>query len=61
MDAQRFRQAAATLSDAELERLAQRAVQLENDFAAGQLTQQQTTYLLIALVTAVVILILVVA
>lgn len=61
MDAKSFRQAAATLSDAELERLAQRAVQLERDFAAGQLTQQQITYILIALITAVVILILVVA
>jgi hypothetical protein len=61
MDSDKLRLAAATLSDAELERLAERAAQLENDFAAGQLTQQQITYILIALVTAVVILILVVA
>jgi hypothetical protein len=61
MDAKSFRQAAATLSDAELERLAQRAAQAERDFAAGQLTSQQITYILIALVTAVVILIIVVA
>jgi hypothetical protein len=59
MDVAGLRQAAALLSDEELARLGARAQQASNDFAAGALTNQQITYILIALVTAVVVLILV--
>jgi len=49
------------LSDAELARLASQSDKIQNDFAAGALTNQQLTYLIIALATAVVILIIVAA
>lgn len=49
------------LSDEELSRLALQVQQVETDIAAGALTNQQITYILIALATAVVILVLVVA
>ena len=54
-----LRQAAALLTDEELARLAARSEQASNDFAAGALNNQQITYILIALATAVIVLILV--
>ncbi|RPI25790.1 MAG: hypothetical protein EHM61_13465 [Acidobacteria bacterium] len=54
-------QAAAVLSDEELARLAERATSVEADFAAGALSNQELTYIVIALGTAVLILIIVVA
>ncbi len=61
MDPSEVRQAAATLSDEELSRLASRALAFEKDFAAGALTNQQLTYIVIALGTAVLILVIVAA
>lgn len=47
----------STLSDDELARLSARADQAQKDFAAGALTNEQLTYIIIALATAVIILI----
>lgn len=49
------------LSDEELKRLASQTEKIEQDIAAGSLTNQQLTYIIIALVTAVVILIIIAA
>lgn len=57
----RITQAAAVLSDDELARLAERATRIEEDFAAGALTNQQLTYIVIALATAVLILVIIAA
>ena len=47
------------LSDAELARLAARADKAQADFAAGSLSNQDLTYIVIALATAVIVLIIV--
>ena len=49
----------STLSDEELARLSDRADRAQKDFAAGSLTNEQITYIIIALATAVIILIIV--
>jgi hypothetical protein len=49
------------LSDQELARLANQTDKIQNDFAAGTLTNEQITYIIIALATAVIILVLVAA
>ncbi len=49
------------LSDEELSRLASQCRQVETDISAGVLTNEQITYILIALATAVVILVIVAA
>lgn len=49
------------LSDEELSRLASQCRQVETDISGGALTNEQITYILIALATAVVILVIVVA
>ena len=49
------------LSDEELARLAARTDKLQHDVAAGALSNQQITYILIALATAVIILVIVAA
>ena len=49
------------LSDEELSRLASQVQQVETDIAAGVLTNEQITYIIIALATAVVILVIVAA
>ncbi|RPJ59342.1 MAG: hypothetical protein EHM23_14420 [Acidobacteria bacterium] len=54
-------QAAAVLSDDELARLAEKALRIEADFAAGALSNQELTYIVIALGTAVLILVIIVA
>jgi hypothetical protein len=59
VDYQKVDQAVATLSPDELARLASRTNQVQKDFAAGALTNQQLTYIVIALGTAVIVLILV--
>jgi hypothetical protein len=61
MDGSKVRQAVSLLSDEELARLAARANKVENDFAAGALNNQEITYILIALGTAVLILVIVAA
>ncbi len=47
----------STLSDDELARLSARADQAQKDFAAGSLTNEQLTYIIIALAAAVIVLI----
>ena len=60
VDYQKVEKAVATLSPEELARLALRTNQLQKDFAAGALTNQELTYIVIALGTAVLVLVLVV-
>jgi hypothetical protein len=57
VDYQRVDRAVATLSVAELERLAARTQGIQNDFAAGALSNQDLTYIVIALAAAVIVLI----
>jgi hypothetical protein len=57
LDPVQVKQAIPTLSDQELARLASRADKAQKDFAAGALTNQQITYILIALGAAVIVLI----
>lgn len=52
-----IKQAVPSLSNQELAHLAARADKAQKDFAAGSLTNQQITYILIALGTAIVVLI----
>ncbi len=54
----RIDQALGKLSNDELERLAQQADEAKTKFAGGALNNQQITYILIALATAVIVLIL---
>lgn len=49
------------LSDEELKRLASQTEKIEQDIAADSLTNQQLTYIIIALATAVIILVIVAA
>ncbi len=49
------------LSDEELARLASQTDKIQNDLAAGALSNQEITYIIIALATAVIILIIVAA
>lgn len=51
------RSGVSTLSDDELARLSARADQAQKDFAAGALTNEQLTYIIIALAAAVIVLI----
>jgi hypothetical protein len=53
----RVRKAVSTLSDQELARLASESDKYQKDFAAGALTNLQITYILIALGTAIIVLI----
>ena len=53
--------ALAQLDDEELARLAARADKVRRDFEAGSLTNQEITYIIIALATAVLILVIVAA
>lgn len=59
VDVKAARAAAAFLSDAELARLAERADRVQKDIAAGALSNQELTYIVIALATAVLVLIIV--
>ena len=59
IDQQKVEKAVPYLSDEELARLAARTDKVQRDMAAGALTNQQITYILIALGTAVLVLILV--
>jgi hypothetical protein len=54
-------EAVSVLTDEELANLAARAQAAQSDFAAGSLTNQQLTYIVIALGTAVLILIILAA
>ncbi len=52
-----IKQAVPSLSDRELAKLAAKADKAQKNFAAGALTNEQITYILIALGTAIVVLI----
>ena len=58
---ERVQKAVSQLSDEELARLAARTEKVRKDFAAGALTNQQITYIIIALATALIVVIIVVA
>jgi hypothetical protein len=57
LDSGRIQKAVSTLDADELAKLAAQTRQAQNDFAAGALTNQQITYILIALGTAIIVLI----
>lgn len=59
VDYQKVEKAVATLSPEELARLAAKTNQIQRDFAAGALTNQELTYIVIALATAVIVLLIV--
>ena len=61
LNGKEVRNAVAMLDDEELARLAARAEKASSDFAAGALSNQELTYIIIAIATAVVILIIVAA
>lgn len=57
VDARQVTLAAQMLSDDELARLSARSGEIERDIAAGALSNQMLTYIIIALCTAVIVLI----
>lgn len=59
IDQGQVKKAIAQLSDQELNDLASKTDKAQHDFAAGALTNQQITYILIALATAVIVIVLV--
>jgi len=59
IDAAQVSQAVSTLDDQEVAELAARVDSVNRDIAAGALSNEQITYILIALCTAVIVLILV--
>lgn len=59
MDYKKVRSTVAFLDSQELAQLAARADKVQSDFAAGALTTEQLTYIVIALATAVLILIII--
>jgi hypothetical protein len=59
LDPKEIRRAAAFLTDDELTRLSDRAVTIDRDVTAGALNNQQLTYIVIALATAVIVILLV--
>jgi hypothetical protein len=61
LDAGQVRTAVRLLGDDELARLASQTDRVRADLAAGALSNQQLTYIVIALATAVIILVIVVA
>jgi hypothetical protein len=61
MSSEQVKNAVSQLNDDELAQLASKAQGAQHDFAAGSLTNQQLTYVIIALATAVIILVIVVA
>jgi hypothetical protein len=61
VDATKVEKAIPFLNDEELSRLAAQCQQVESDISGGELNNQEMTYILIALATAVIILVLVAA
>jgi hypothetical protein len=59
LDPIEVKKAVSTLNDEELARLASQTQLSQSDFAAGALTNQQLTYIVIALAAAVLVLVLV--
>jgi hypothetical protein len=58
LDAGKIDRALASLSDAELARLAAKSTAIQNDFAAGRLTNTQVTYIILGAILIIVIAIL---
>jgi hypothetical protein len=61
IDSNRVQKAVAALSGTELEKLAQRTTRIQSDFAAGALSNQELTYVVIAIGAAVLVLVVVAA
>jgi|SRR5262245_958492 len=61
IDARKIENAVTLLNDEELARLAARAEKIHDDYSAGALSNQELTYIVIALATAVIILVIVAA
>jgi hypothetical protein len=61
VNASKVEKAIPFLSDEEVSRLASQCRQVDSDISAGALSNQEITYILIALATAVIILVIVVA
>jgi hypothetical protein len=61
VDATKVEKAIPFLNDEELSRLASQCSQVEKDISAGELNNQDITYILIALAAAVIVLVLVAA
>jgi hypothetical protein len=61
MEPRKVEEAIAVLDAGELAKLSSRAAKTESDFAAGALSNQELTYIVIALATAVIILVIVAA
>jgi len=61
LDSARVQQAVSLLGQEELARLASKVDKIQADFAAGALSNQELTYIVIALGTAVLILVIVAA
>lgn len=59
LDSGRIEKAMSTLNASELSKLAARTAQVQKDFAAGALSNQELTYVVIAIGVAVLVLILV--
>jgi hypothetical protein len=59
LDGTQLRQAIPLLSDTELSELAEKAKMVQSNFAAGSLSNQDLTYIVIALATAVLVLVIV--
>ena len=59
VDYVKVEKAVATLSPEDLAKLADKTTRIQEDFAAGALTNQQLTYIVIALGTAVIVLLIV--
>lgn len=59
LDPASLQKAVPFLSDEELARLASQTEKIQQDFAAGALNNQQLTYIIIALATAVIVLLIV--
>lgn len=57
IDDRQVRYSATLLSDEELARLADRAAKVDRDLAAGALNNQELTYIVIALATAVIVIV----
>lgn len=61
VDSEQVRKAATFLGDEELNRLAGQVEKVESQFAAGDLSNEQLTYIVIALAAAIIVLIAVAA
>ncbi|MGH9378236.1 MAG: PA2779 family protein [Terriglobia bacterium] len=59
LDVRQVRRAVPNLSDQELAQLATRTQRIQNDFAAGALSNERLTYIVIALATAVIVILIV--